>query len=197
MKICYIDVETGGVDPKKHALLQIGGIIEIDGKEKERFNFKLYPFENDEVSEEALEKTGISIKDLEEGVEYRDPKIVYKEFCKILSKYVDKFNKKDKFFLVGYNSHSFDFQFMVEWFIKCGDPYFMSFFWYPSIDVMILAATMFMEDRSEFVNFKLETVYKEIVGEELDSSRLHDAMYDIEITKELYLTLLDILDANK
>ena len=37
---------------------------------------------------------------------------VYQEFVSMLGKYVDKFNKKDKFFLVGYNNAAFDNQFL-------------------------------------------------------------------------------------
>ena len=45
-KILYIDTETGGVDFQNSALIQLSGIIEIDGIEQERFNFYVKPFGN-------------------------------------------------------------------------------------------------------------------------------------------------------
>ena len=38
-KIIFIDTETGGVNAEKSALIQLSGIIEVDGTEKEKFNF--------------------------------------------------------------------------------------------------------------------------------------------------------------
>lgn len=187
MKLCYIDLETGGIDPVNCALLQIAGIIEIDGVEKERFEFFLHPYPDDIVTEEALEKTGILLEDLENNPKFRNPGIVYKDFLALLDKYVSKFDKKDKFFLVGYNSHAFDFQFLINFFIKNNNNFFMSYFWYPSIDVMLLAAFSYMDERAKFNNFKLTTVAEVILGKEnVDESKAHDAMYDIELTRNIY-----------
>lgn len=54
---------------------------------------------------------------------------IYKQFVDLLSKYVDRYNKKDKFFLAGYNIASFDNSFLRAWFIQNGDKYFGSWFW--------------------------------------------------------------------
>ena len=35
MKVLWMDCETSGVDPVRHEILQIAGIIEIEGKEVE------------------------------------------------------------------------------------------------------------------------------------------------------------------
>ena len=49
---------------------------------------------------------------------------VYGQFTAILNKYVDKYNKQDKFFLACYNNASFDNQFLRAWFLQNGDKYF-------------------------------------------------------------------------
>ena len=55
MKILFLDTETGGVNPKESALIQLSGIVRIDKKDVEEFNFFIKPFEGSEVNPKALE----------------------------------------------------------------------------------------------------------------------------------------------
>ena len=110
---------------------------------------------------------------------------VYLEFVNMLSKYVDKYNKDDKFFLVGYNNASFDNSFLKAFFVQNGDSFFYSWFWVNSIDVMVLATQHLMMKRHLMKDFKQERVARTL-GIELDSSRLHDAAYDIWLTRQIY-----------
>lgn len=43
MKLLFFDLETTGVNPGKNGIHQISGMIEIDGVEKEHFNFHVQP----------------------------------------------------------------------------------------------------------------------------------------------------------
>lgn len=49
-KIIYLDTETTGLDKEKNDVIQVAGIIEIDGKEVERFNIFCQPFSFENVS---------------------------------------------------------------------------------------------------------------------------------------------------
>ena len=69
--------------------------------------------------------------------------------------------------------------------IQNGDKYFGSYFWSNSIDVMVLATLRLLGVRPTMENFKLMTVAK-TVGVQIDESKLHDAMYDIYLTREIY-----------
>jgi DNA polymerase-3 subunit epsilon len=182
MKLLFYDIETTGLSFTKNGIHQISGCIEIDGVEKEVFDFKVAPNPTLEISDEALKISG---KTREEVMAYPSMDVVYKQFVALLAKYVDKYEKKDKFFLVGYNNSSFDNQFLREWFIQNGDKYYGSWFWPNTLDVYILATQKFLHNRCEMVDFKLKTVCKE-AGIEVDESKLHDAIYDIELTRKLY-----------
>ena len=74
---------------------------------------------------------------------------------------------------------------MREWFLKQGDIYFGAWFWHPPIDVAVLAMAALGDRRAKMVNFKLATVAAEF-GIEIDAKRLHDAAYDIELTRKIY-----------
>ena len=50
---------------------------------------------------------------------------------------------------------------------------------------MNLVAYMSMEERPNLINFKLFQVCK-YFGIEVNEAELHDALYDIELTKKLY-----------
>jgi DNA polymerase III epsilon subunit-like protein len=137
MKYCHIDVETGGIDPNEYALLQVAAIFEVGEEEVERFESKLAPFPGDKLHPKALEVNRFTEEQVKE---FPNPRDVYHEFVGKLSNRVNKFSKQDKFHFIGYNSHAFDMPFVRKFFEKNDDKYFGSWFFYPSIDVMILAA---------------------------------------------------------
>lgn len=115
---------------------------------------------------------------------------VYRQFVAMLGKYVDKYNSKDKFFLVGYNNAAFDNQFLRGFFLQNNDKFFGSWFWANTMDVMVLATVYLANKRTEMENFKLSTVAATL-GVQVDGDSLHNAMYDIELTKAVFDIVTD------
>jgi len=186
MKAVYFDIETTGVKFWKNGIHQLSGCIEIDGEVKESFNIKTAPYREAIIEDEAL-KVGNVTK--EQIMAYPEMGSMHRFFVSLLGKYVDKFNKQDKFFLIGYNNASFDNQFLRAWFTQANDNYFGSWFWSSSIDVMVLASEHLKEKRASMVDFKLKTVAVEM-GITIDESKLHDAEYDIQLTREIYYKII-------
>ena len=187
MKLLFFDLETTGTNPARHGIHQISGMIEIDGVERERFDFKVRPNPKAEVLDEALAVGGVTREQIEA---YPPMEEVYRDFVGMLSRYVNKFNKADKFFLVGYNNAAFDNQFLRGFFLQNGDNYFGSWFWSNSIDVMVLASQYLMGERHLMTNFKLSTVAAQL-GVVVSEDKLHDALYDIYLTREAYHLMID------
>ena len=182
MKLVFFDLETTGTNPGKHGIHQISGQIVIDGVIKETFDFHVQPNPKALIEDEALKVGNVT---REQILAYPPMQQVYQEFVSMLGKYVDKFNKKDKFFLVGYNNAAFDNQFLRGFFLQNGDVYFGSWFWANSIDVMVLSSAYLATRRPDMENFKLSTVARTL-GVDVQSESLHDAMYDIELTKAVF-----------
>lgn len=182
MKLLFFDLETTGVLVNRHSIHQISGMIVIDGEIKEKFDFKVRPNPKAEIQQEALDVGGVT---KEQILSYPPMHVVYNKFIKMISKYVDRYNKKDKFFLVGYNNAHFDNEFLRAWFVQNGDRFFGSWFWSNSFDVMVLATPYLAEKRPEMENFKQGTVAKTL-GVKIDDSKLHDALYDIEVCKAIF-----------
>lgn len=182
MKLLFFDLETTGTNPGRNGIHQISGQIAIDGKHVQDFDFHVQPNPKAVIEDAALQVGGVT---REQILAYPPMEQVYKEFVAMLGKYVDKYDKKDKFFLVGYNNAAFDNQFLRGFFLQNGDNYFGSWFWSNSIDVMVLASAYLADRRADMENFKLSTVAK-FLGVSVSDDSLHNALYDIELTRAVY-----------
>jgi len=191
-KLLFIDVETTGLDEVKNDIIQLSGIIVIDGEIKSNFNYNMRPFKPsnwDSVAYKLAQDRGLS-KEIING--FDDPKSVYEQFTNLLNNFVDKYNKQDKFQLAGYNVSGFDRKFLYEWFKKSGDKYPGSYFWPIPIDVMYLASNYLSPVRSQLPSFKLHSIAG-FLGIETTSEELHDSDFDVQICYKIY----DIVGKNK
>lgn len=192
MKFIFIDTETSGFDSKKNALIQVGGIVDIDGEIKEEFNFKLRPYGGEEWLESAYETNHIS---QEMAETFDDPSECFTNFKGILDKYINRYDKQDKAFFTAYNAN-FDTDFVRAWFVKEATTArdaqfgngFGNYFWVPSLDVMQVALIRTLKSRDQFQNFQLGTVCQ-MLGVEFNPEDAHDALYDIRKTRELFYAL--------
>lgn len=183
MKLFFYDLETTGVNPGKNGIHQISGMIVINGEVKETFNFKVQPNPKAVIEKTALEVSGVTEEQI---MAYSPMEVVFrKQLIPMISNYVDRYNKNDKFYLVGYNNAHFDNDFFRGFFIQNGDKYFGSYFWANCFDCMVLATPYLADVRPQMANFKQGTVAKAL-GIEVDDTKLHDALYDISICKAIY-----------
>ena len=182
MKLLLFDLETTGTDAVKNGIHQISGKIIINGEVKETFDFKVHPKEGAVYEEKALEVGNVTKEQLEA---YPAMPVVYAKVIAMLDKYVSKYDRHDKFFLVGYNNAHFDNQFFRQWFVDNGNNYFGSYFWSNSFDCMVLATPFLADKRSQMIDFRQATVAKEL-GVVIDVEKLHDASYDIELCHAIY-----------
>lgn len=181
IKIFY-DVETTGLNYKKHNLHQLAGYVEINGKIVEAFDIRSKPHPKAEITKEALCACKLT---KEEIMAYPEMSEGYREFIRILSNYIDKFNPKIKAWLIGFNNRYFDDSFLRSWFELNGDEYINSWFWGNTIDAMVLASQYLLKRRINMPSFKQKRVAKEL-GIEVDETKLHDALYDAYLTRKIY-----------
>lgn len=158
--------------------------LEWEREAVERFG---YEYLKAEILDEALAVGGVTREEIDA---YPPMEEVYCKLVALLSRYVSKYNKADKFFLVGYNNASFDNQFLRGFFLQNGDNYFGSWFWSNSVDVMVLASQYLLAERPLMPNFKLSTVAAQL-GVVVSEDKLHDALYDVDLTRDAYHIMID------
>ncbi len=185
MKILYLDCETTGLNPVLNNIIQVAGMIEIDGEVKEEFDFKCQPFSYANISAEAIKINGISIEEMKT---YPEPKGVQKKVEIIFDKYIDKYNKLDKFIPAGHKI-GFDVDFLTAFFKKAGNSYCRSYIDYHELDNVPLLMTLQIIGKAHFDSFKLENVSKQW-GIEIAS---HNALSDMRAARKVLQKILEML----
>ena len=186
VKYWFLDVETCGLNPKKNSIIQIASIFTDNDRYTREFEAFVAPIPGSEVDQKALEINEIKENEL---WGFAPAVQVLRDLKSVLKDYLNPYDKKDKFTLVGYNVR-FDDDFMREWFARLSDKWYGSWRFFPPIDVMNLAAEYLKEDREELPDFTLKTVAARL-GITVEKERLHDALYDVELTRAMYRKLTE------
>ena len=91
LKVCWVDIESTGLDKNKHGIIEIAGMIEIDKKIVEEFEFKIGLLPGKEIDPKSLEVNGISEYELLNGEYVRNlnyqPEFVKNKLIAIFDKY--------------------------------------------------------------------------------------------------------------
>jgi DNA polymerase-3 subunit epsilon len=179
MKILWFDTETTGLT-ENSAMFQISGVIEIDGASVEEFDIFCKPHKGADISEEALKVTGVTREELEN---YQDPRKAYEQLIEIFSKYIDKFDRDDKFIIGGQNV-KFDIDVLNKFFKRNNDNYLGSFLNYKQVfdTLNVYVALEIAEVVPKLENHKLESICK-VMGVKLENA--HNSLADIKATKEV------------
>lgn len=157
-----IDTETGGLDPRRHALLSFA----YETEDGDRGSFLIADL-GGVISREAQAINGISRKMIErDGIPIDEARRRIQDLCTGRT-------------VIGHNV-KFDLDFLARLFV--GSPLAVS-----AVDTLALMRDFVAAD--EIRNFKLATC-AEYFGIEIDEERLHTASGDVEITAALYRALL-------
>lgn len=187
MKVLWYDVETTGLDSKNNDILTLAGIVEIDEEVKEEFYLEMQPFNYDTISKKALEINGLTLEQIRK---FQSPQQAYRKIQSIFSKYINRYNKNDKFISAGHNVR-FDLDFLSNFFKKNNDKYFGSWCDYHTIDTLQILHLLKFKKAIEIENCKLVTASKKFG---IDLSNTHNAMADIKATRELFYKLMQRIE---
>lgn len=176
-KVLYIDCETTGLDPVRNGIVQLAALIEVDGELVAEQSWRIQPLYADEIDDKALAVHGM---DREKIKSFPPAPWVFCEFTVLLGRYVNKFNKLDKYYPAGYNVR-FDLDFLAQWFKKQGDPYFESWQNWRALDPLPFLYSLDFHDAISLPNYKLETVCAHF-GIPLEA---HNALSDVRAAREI------------
>jgi oligoribonuclease (3'-5' exoribonuclease) len=198
--ICYLDLETSGLFPWKHGIVQIGYILESipEGQYKgevlvER-DLKLNLFPSDEFDDRAGEVNGTTKNLVYNNPDRLEPRDALDQFKTDLKEYFGG----GPCHLCGYNALKFDEEFLRKFWLKTRGGAFYKTFYTPTIDVLVLIGHLIRFDRVMLAKnypkgtMKLGTIEQALSGELAEEGyvrkgSLHDALTDIRLTRYLYL----------
>jgi len=183
--LCWLDTETTGKYAWKHDVIQLSGLIEIGGLVVDEFNFTCQPHLWENIEEEAMRVHGITEEELRT---FDKPIKTWNKLCRILDSHVNKFDKTDKFILAGFNT-PFDKDMLYNWWQRCEQQFFGSYFEYKVFDVFPVAFMFAKIYNWDVKDHKLETLC-DYLGIPILA---HDALSDIKATRELYCKLVSAL----
>ena len=202
-KFLFLDTEATGTDTVQNGIIQLAGLIytcdlKAGIEPVTDFNIRANAYGAGYIEAEWDEKqkdgtvihkraSDVHGKLPDEIMSYPEYSKAYKELTETFSRYVDKFDKSDKFTTIGYNIQ-FDVDMVRAMAAKCGDKYINSYIGHQTIDVMDVArladAMGLLPVKPE--NHKLETICNIM---EVDISA-HDALSDIVATRDLLFKLV-------
>jgi DNA polymerase III epsilon subunit-like protein len=188
-RLIFIDLETGGPDPKRHPIIQIGAVVVDDQLQPiEAFEAKIR-FDKQKANAYSLRNhyhPGIWAR------EARDGKEVAQEFAQFLRRHATypRVSSQGRSFtvaqLVAHNA-TFDGQFLYAWFDKLG-------VYLPARRLMLctmqLAMWHFVLNRARPpTNFQLATLCQQF-GVPFHAAAAHDALGDVIATAQLFRAIV-------
>lgn len=192
-KILYLDTETTGLNPKVHDVVQIAGIVEINGRMIKEFSFHCQPFDFSTIQPTALKVNKLTMQDLKS---FDPPIVAVAKFIACISEYVDRYEPSDKFVIAAHNSQ-FDYNFVKNWWQKAETKIpFHSFFSKNTIDTLAISKTLIENGYIGTKSAKLESLaghYNLSYGER----GAHDALADTRVMRDLYKKILPITNKAK
>lgn len=191
-KIVFVDLETGGLNPKKHAITQIAAIAVGDGLEELEVFERKVQFGTLEGTKEALNKQKYDPETW--AREGRRADEAAREFASFLRRHaaVEKVAKNGRPYrlalIAGHNAASFDVPFLQEWYRRQKS-------FCPAAHTVLCtlqrAQWYFFAEHPEVTppaNFQLGTLC-EYFGLDFPEDVRHDALADIRATLDLYRVL--------
>lgn len=180
-KIFWFDVETTGLDPNDDEIIALSARITYNDEIIDHIDLKFRPVNT--IHPMITQLTGITQDDSQLFPIKQTSFLYLKDFLK---KYVNPYNRDDKFIIGGYNVQ-FDIKFLRKLFENMGDQYYGSWFQFKPIDPYKMICGL--DDMSTTFPIERKTLkhvcnYFKI---ELDA---HNAGSDIDATIKLYNILL-------
>jgi DNA polymerase III alpha subunit (gram-positive type) len=187
MKIFWFDTETTGVDPSVNSIVQLAGLVEVDGKVVDEKMFEIQPPADIEWNPGTVKVTGIT---REMAREYEMETYAWTRIRKWFLQFIDPYDKTDKFYAGGYNV-KFDVDMLSAMWDRNHDSYFRSFFFPVTFDVMtLLAIAQYIGVIEALKSYKLGDVVKALCVKHEKKESFHDALTDIKVTRATALTIL-------
>jgi DNA polymerase III subunit epsilon len=183
VRILWLDVETTGLDKTKNGIIQIAGIVDIDGEAVETFNFAMNPEKEIDPGAQAIH--GITPQEI---IGFPSRETTFQDFVSLLDRYVDGADRGTRFHPGGYNVR-FDLDFLEQWFREMRSASLYGYVCHEKVDpsIMMKAFQSYL-GKARLPSWSLRAVASSLG---VDLGHHHDALEDIRFTREIHRRLQD------
>lgn len=185
-KLLFFDTETTGLDKKLNSIISMAGVIDSTQGEIVQtvsFDIQMQPFSYENIDEGALKINHTTIDELKTRKPFADG---INEFLTLLDSYIDKYDKNDKFTLVGYNIR-FDLDMLYEGCQSIGQKFLMSYIKGHTVDVYEIMKFL---NVAKCWNMPAINLGKAIELFNIKNSNEHTSLGDTLAVRELYYYLI-------
>ena len=182
----WADTETTGTNSKENALIQVAGLVEVDGAVVEEFNITTKPFEGAIIVPEAMETNGLTEEEIQS---YPTNKEAFTQLISVFDNYINRFDPNDKFVLCGFRI-DFDYDFIYSFAQRCDKFGTGSYIFNCTYDVRTVAAMAMHRLGLRLKKYRLVD-FCELFSINLDNA--HDALADIKATRTLNTRIATML----
>lgn len=186
MKLLFIDIEaTGDGSNSGHTILSIGGIIVYDTEVVEKIQIDMKPKAGAVVDFHKK----LYLKHLNSDLPSQ--KKAFEKFNAFLDRHVNRYQRSDKLIGVAYNA-SFEQGHLVRWFEEHNHKYLSSYIIPPLVCTQQLSVLVIPHILPLLEKRNLSSVAT-VLDIEVDSSKLHTALYDAQLCMRVYFALLNLM----
>ncbi len=189
----FCDVETGGFDKIRNALLSLCFIVtDKEYNIKDEFEIEICPYETDQINHKALEVNGFT---LDQVLTFTKPKEAAEKIIEFVHKFKRDDLKKHKF--IYHANPKFDWNFL-EHFLRKGEDQLHYELWKVLDDTntestMSMAKEIIKKGRTKY-NLKDLAKFLEI---EFNEDEHHTARFDTHVCMQIHRKLLEMKDSDK
>jgi DNA polymerase III alpha subunit (gram-positive type) len=176
--ILYLDFETSGLDPKRHAVLQAAWIVERNGEVLQERVFDVQPDRNDDICLAALELNSFDLARMKAGKYMSHVLAVLKSDC--LQVYAPR--------ICGHNVQ-FDMSFLTAAAEKAHENLYLYLDMKKFLDTAAIARYLDYQGVISAERYNLETCCNHFG---IKNDKAHDALGDIRATRELFHILTNL-----
>ena len=179
MNLLFIDVETTGLSPRKHEIIELAACIEIDQVVQCGFVLYFRPEKWDTISKEALAVNGWTAEQLKELPGSHHGYCIFVEMLRLAAGMIPGATYANaKFTIVEHSKNgNFDIEFLKEFLGKR----FSNFFKLRPINTRDLVKRKFPREK----NFALKDCAR-LLKIPFDDKKHHGALYDMQVMREIY-----------
>jgi DNA polymerase-3 subunit epsilon len=187
VKILWFDIETTGLDPKRHAIIELAYKVDLDGQVVAEGTLTANA-DGREIDDTALKVNGRTREWIAAQPSQRE---LYTRLLAVLDKHVDRYKPGDKFHPGGYNL-KFDVEFLWELWKAQEDKYLGSYFFFGRLDPAELIG--WLKWTGKLPGFPPKATLVDVaryLG--LDVAGAHGGLVDVNLAREVALRMRAVL----